>query len=71
MEKKIRGTKTKQQTQTKQNNKQTKTPTTGSTDFSAAPNTLETIKAHSHAAIAHFSRLIVNTAAAVTPVGRH
>ena len=38
----------------------------GSTDFSSALNTCKTIEARSHAAMACFSRLIVNTAAAVT-----
>ena len=44
---------------------------TGSTDFSSAPNTRETIEARSHAAITHFSRLIVNTATDVMLAGRH
>ena len=43
----------------------------GSTDFSSTPNTREIIEARSHAAMARFSRLIMNTAAAVTVVGRY
>ena len=42
----------------------------GSTGFSSALNTSKTVEAHSHAAMACFSRLIVNTAAAVTLAGR-
>ena len=42
----------------------------GSTDFSSALNTCKTVEARSHAAMACFSRLIVNTAAAVTLAGR-
>ena len=48
----------------------TTTTKTGSTDFSSAPNTQKTIKAHSHAAMACFSHLIVNTAATVALAGR-
>ena len=44
---------------------------TRNTDFSSPPNTRETTKARSHMAITHFSRLIVNTATAVTLMGRH
>ena len=43
----------------------------GSTDFSSTPNTREIIEARSHAAMARFSRLIMNTAAAVTVAGRY
>lgn len=44
---------------------------TRSTDFSSAPNTGKTIKTCSHVSIAHFNRLIVNIATAVTLMGRH
>ena len=43
----------------------------GSTDFSSALNTRETLEVRSHMTIACFSRLIVNTATAVTLAGRH
>ena len=43
---------------------------TGSTNFSSALNTHETYEAWSHSAIVHFSSLIVNTATAVTLMGR-
>jgi len=49
----------------------TKDKQTGHIDFSSVPNTCETIKACSHTAMAHFSRLIVNTATALTLTGRH
>ena len=63
MGKEIRGTKSKaNMIHTKKNREHR---------LSSVLNTHKTVEAHSHMAIAHCSRLIVNTATAVTLVGRH